>query len=202
MAEETVKMLGKLIGPDQERDAIHIAVAPVVAAHVIRPGEDVGLLEDGTAGDCDEPIGIADPFLKAPVRKGQRFWVYLYPGSITSLRHQWTHPAFEKAPETSQADSVAHAKAEITSIARDMGGDGAERGEAEDWYGPWRTMTYDRLMEAAETWLRDEDYYVQMGSESWRDGAFPTERFWNAYETVTGKRLDRDKAINFFSCSC
>jgi hypothetical protein len=46
------------------------------------------------AGPCDQPIGVVDPFLVKPVEPGQRFWLFLYPGSITGLRHVWSHPAF------------------------------------------------------------------------------------------------------------
>lgn len=90
--------LGQLITDgDRRRDAIHIAVAPVTAAHALSPGQHVGLVRaDSTelVGRCDCPIGIIDPFLQEPVAAGQRCWMFLYPGTITSLRHAWTHPAF------------------------------------------------------------------------------------------------------------
>lgn len=36
--------LGMLLDETAQRDAIHVAIAPVVAAHTLRPGEYVGLL--------------------------------------------------------------------------------------------------------------------------------------------------------------
>lgn len=93
--------LGQLIGDgDRRRDAIHIAVAPVTAAERLTPGQHVGLVEEGNpelVGPCDDNIGIVDPFLVEGVEPGQRFWLFLYPGSITGLRHVWTHPAFAAA---------------------------------------------------------------------------------------------------------
>ena len=93
--------LGQLIEDgDRRRDAIHIAVAPVTAAGRLAPGQHVGLVEEGNlelVGPCDRPIGAVDPFLAAEVEPGQRFWLFLYPGTITGLRHVWTHPAFTKA---------------------------------------------------------------------------------------------------------
>lgn len=89
--------LGQLITDgDCRRDAVHIAVAPVTAAGPLAPGQHVGLLGGGHefAGPCDRPVGIVDPFLTAGVEPGQRFWLFLYPGTVTSLRHFWTHPAF------------------------------------------------------------------------------------------------------------
>ncbi|HVK17304.1 MAG TPA: hypothetical protein VM533_10175 [Fimbriiglobus sp.] len=91
--------LGSLIDDgDRRRDAVHIAVAPVTAAGTLAPGQHVGFVSEGnleTVGVSESPIGIVDPFLREPVQKGERFWLFVYPNTITGLRHVWTHPAFQ-----------------------------------------------------------------------------------------------------------
>ena len=93
--------LGQLVSDgDRRRDAIHIAVAPVTAADRLAPGQHVGLIQEGNlelVGPCNRNIGVVDPFLAEDVEPGQRFWLFLYPGTITGLRHVWTHPAFAAA---------------------------------------------------------------------------------------------------------
>ena len=87
--------LGRLAGRSAGRDAIHVAIAPVVAAERLEPAARVGLDELGRAVGCaDGAIGIVDPFLTVPVEVGERFWLCLMPGSITALRHVWSHKAF------------------------------------------------------------------------------------------------------------
>jgi len=99
--------IGEIITNDQQRDAVHMAVAPVVAGGALLPGNHVAIRADGSAvfSAGAGTVGIVDPFLRAPVRIGQRFWLFLYPGSITSLRHDWSHPAFHgivaQAPDVS-----------------------------------------------------------------------------------------------------
>jgi hypothetical protein len=95
---QTTPLLGQPPGENDRRDAIHIAIAPVTAAGELRPGQHVGPLPDGRFGVADKPIGIVDPFLPGPVRDGQPFWLCLYPYTITSLRHVWTHPSFKPTP--------------------------------------------------------------------------------------------------------
>jgi hypothetical protein len=94
---DIIKTLGKIITSDEKRDAVHIAVAPVLAARKLYPGQRVGILPNGQAtirSDGVEEIGIVDPFLSGPVFEKQRFWLWLNPGTVTSVRHDWTHPAF------------------------------------------------------------------------------------------------------------
>ena len=98
MSQQNVPNLGRLIDGDARRDAVHIAVAPVTAGQELRPGERVGFLADGRVGAVGETIGIIDPFLTASVREGERCWLFLYPNTITSLRHVWTHPSFVAKP--------------------------------------------------------------------------------------------------------
>ena len=95
MIDQTTPTVGKLLDGTEGRDAVHFALAPVIAGQWLHPGENVGLLDDcKTAVIADDPVGIVDPFLTAEVKPGERFWLFLYPGTITSLRHVWTHNAF------------------------------------------------------------------------------------------------------------
>lgn len=96
VATDALATLGTIIGENEKRDAIHLAVEPMIAAHMLRPGDHVGLLGGGKAGHSEKPVGIADPYLTANIKPGERFWLLLYPGQVTSLRHTWTHPAFEE----------------------------------------------------------------------------------------------------------
>lgn len=74
--------LGQVI-PDSTagRDAVHVAVIPMLALRVMQPGEHL-------------TNGVVDPFLKNPVLPGQWYYLCLFPGTVTSLRHVWTHPAY------------------------------------------------------------------------------------------------------------
>ncbi len=109
MAENYQPNVGELCHEGARRDAVHFALAPVVAKYHLLPGSHVGLTEEGTAYWTDEDegsartsktIGIVDPFLEKWVKPGEKFWLFLYPGTITGLRHSWSHPAFKpKIPE-------------------------------------------------------------------------------------------------------
>jgi hypothetical protein len=75
-----------------------MAVVPATAAYLLLPGQRVCRLPDGQFGTAGEPVGIVDPFRDDVVRAGEQFWLCLFPGTVTSLRHVWTHPAFQAAP--------------------------------------------------------------------------------------------------------
>ena len=104
MKQEPV--IGQIIKGEWGRDAIHIAVAPVVATEQLNPGQRIWFVEKGNYERVcgggfftDHAIGIVDPFLTGPVNEGDRFWMFLFPRTITSLRHEWTHPAFPEEEE-------------------------------------------------------------------------------------------------------
>lgn len=90
--------LGRPPSSTDQHDAIHICIAPVIAAVNLSPGTHVRLSSDGRAAPGPKPIGITDPFRGSIAKAGQRVWLLLYPGSITSLRHDWTHPSFAAVP--------------------------------------------------------------------------------------------------------
>lgn len=96
VATDALETLGMIHFKSEGRDAIHLAVEPVEAGEDLEPGQDIGLELDGKAYAGQRPVGIVDPFLPRTVRKGERFWLVVYPRMITSLRHVWDHPAFPK----------------------------------------------------------------------------------------------------------
>ncbi len=181
---DALETLGTIIDESAGRDAIHLAVEPVIAAEKLRPGEHVGFIKGGV-GRCDKPIGIVDPFVVG-VKKGERFWLVLYPRTITSLRHVWTHPEFPdaKVPEvktTTASDTKAESIRWLESYAASI------------------PVRYDELIENAGYYLEDEEYWCQ-GSRF--DGVYLADEFWNHYQIVTGKSVPEDKRNSFFSCSC
>lgn len=95
--QDTQHSLGKLIDENAKRDAIHIAVAPVVATERLSPGQSIGLVGHGNTQVRASNVGqgIVDPFLSGAIFPGDRFYMWLTPNTITSLRHQWTHPNFD-----------------------------------------------------------------------------------------------------------
>lgn len=102
MTQQYQPNLGHLCDDTAKRDAVHIAVAPTVAPCDLLPGQHV----DATGlPDKSRAVGIVDPYHVGGIGKGQRFWLFLYPGTVTSLRHDWEHPAFV-APATAKVVPV------------------------------------------------------------------------------------------------
>lgn len=98
MVDNTTPAVGRLLSGTEGRDAIHFALAPVRAQCRLVAGEHVGVrFDDGVywaRPDWDN-VGIVDPFLREPVPAGEWCWLFLYPGTITDLRHVWRHRAFQ-----------------------------------------------------------------------------------------------------------
>lgn len=92
VSTDALETLGTIIGENEKRDAIHLAVLPVVAMHKMHAGDHVGMVDGGASSRAPSLIGIVDPFLKNAVQEGERFWLVIYPRKINSLRHVWTHP--------------------------------------------------------------------------------------------------------------
>lgn len=182
-------LLGKLAESDAQKDAIHVAIAPVTAGETLWPGQRIGV-KDGIGMASDEPCGIVDPFLTGAVYEGQRFYIVLFPGSITSLRHDWTHPQFVQELPTLQqviAGEKGQSYAQAAAIA-------------------WITRFADSIDESYEDVIHHAERYINRG-EYWIEGgrfeglSMPDE-FWGYYETATGKMAPHEDRGRFFSCSC
>lgn len=195
MSDQSKLGLGQIITTEQHRDAIHVAVAPVVAAQRIYPGDHLQLDKDGKAFGfrqrTADSIGVADPFLDSLVHEGETFWLFLYPGSITSLRHEWTHPAFTKAQPASLPPAMP------------------DKSESEKWMRAWAVanMGYDYYGDSPDKNLSEETAYANAIQAGHRNHIGPYEsarehidnEWWNHWEILTGQRGDRD---TYFSCSC
>jgi hypothetical protein len=176
--------LGQIITTPQHRDAIHIAVMPVTASEALQPGQRIGLkgYMATPAQDADTTLGIVDPFLREAVQPRQRFWMFLMPNTITSLRHDWTH----------------------SMIANDGTGVASE---SEKWLRDFAdevSADYHKMMAVAATHCEGSsrswpDYLIEGGR--WEGQSTP-EEFWTHYKNVTGKAPADDSKPGIFSCSC
>jgi len=175
---DALATLGTIIDGSAGRDAIHLAVHPVRAQVRLYPGENVGA--DGSKND---PVGIVDPFLRAPVKPGEMFWLVIYPRTITSLRHVWVHPAFPDEAEVETANRVTRKLS----------------GESEQWLREFASSNdvpdYESMMQALSR-STSNPCFNDNGN-----AAIPAE-FWEHYEAVTGISVRNDDRAEFFRCAC
>ncbi len=191
VSTDALETLGTIIGPNEKRDAIHLAVIPARAGQTLHAGESISL-KDGVATPDPKGIAIVDPFLQSSVFKGQTFWMVLRPRLITSLRHVWTHPDLPDEPVAGQGPN--HNKETSEAWLRNFC-------ETADCPG------YEATIAAALGKWSDEDgdCYGENDGEylffSGRDahGEIPPE-FWTHVEIVTGQKIANRPT--YFSCSC
>lgn len=169
---------GNVIHGSAQRDAVHVAVAPVEAAEELQPGEHIGFVnrEANTVGKStvNPKFGIVDPFLKTTVKVGQIIWAFVYPGTIRSLRHEWTHCEFAATPDK----------------------------RSELWIRNWAEahgLDYDDVMSHAQEYVKCGDYWCEGGRF---EGQYVPDEFWSHYEMVTGETVEEKDRGSFFTCSC
>ena len=182
---DALETLGKIHWRPEKRDAIHLAVEPVEALVTLRPGTRV-IVENGKARHSDwdtpEAHGIVDPFLDDPVEPGQKFWLVLFPRTIHSLRHVWTHPAFpDELPSEPEPHELEAARAAIHELAEDL------------------EISDQKLMDGAKEYLEHgtDMYFGYDLNYGW-----DMRKFWHAYSVVTGRTVPSDMSDSFFRCAC
>lgn len=200
MSKDPTKLGMPIIGP-AERDAIHVAIVPVTSDEVLYAAQHVGLVKgtlDKVTPSVAPHIGIVDPFWKGPVYPGSRFYMVLFQGSITSLRHDWTHPAFETAPVVPvKRERKAKAKIEPEIVLPIV-----DAGASPNWIRDFASsvgLSSVILMDGAASYLHCGDYLCFGGLLAGKD--VPDE-FWNHYEIVTGTIVAPENRGTFFTCSC
>lgn len=161
-----------------KRDAIHVAIAPVMAGETLARGTRIRILPEGLAfRDEDNGIGIVDPFLRtAGVAIGERFWMFVEPGTISGLRHDWHHPVIDAAE--SKDPEVIAAIAAITAFARRCG------------------KSYEDLMMDAASYAADGN---QLSDRDMEYNEYDWVVFWKLYQKATGASRVPD-GTNPYSC--
>jgi hypothetical protein len=186
VSTDALETLGQIHTRVEKRDAIHLAVEPVMAGEALTAGQHITVVDGvATAAAPSEALGIVDPFLPFGARKGQRFWFVMYPRAVHSLRHVWTHPAF---PDVELGDPKP---------------DPTPKEEAEAWlraHAEALGFAYERLMGYAQQWLWTNDYIFD-NTETYK-GVFDAEGFWSRYELVKDEPVDENAKQCFFTCSC
>ncbi len=195
VATDALKTLGTIIDDTAKRDAIHLAVIPAVAGARFAPGAHVVVYNGVSRAPLDgHGVGIVDPFLTRAVLPGERFWLVIYPRTIQSLRHVWTHPAF---PDEADAGS-------------------APEGSGDEYVPP---AIVELRKKQSEKWLRDfcdrndcPSYEVTLGLAASNDShdyllvrgdsahAELSSQFWDHVEVVLGRKLAHRPT--YFSCTC
>lgn len=192
----TGPQLGSLAPLPSYRDAVHVAVISMTAGCVLLPSERVSvkvgvdLIMRAYSTNVANSIGIVDPFLTAIVKEGELFWLVLLPNTITSLAHDWSHPAFPDVVSTHlQAKKpLTHLPSEISAIG---------------WLSEYANevgLSYEDLLNAATQYIVHEKYTV-IGHDTPDIVYAQKETFWKNFEIVTGLK-PKDTDETFISCSC
>lgn len=196
--------LGHLLHGNEERDAIHVAIFPAIAAEDMDPGSHVEIVDPAikfplvgpTRGK--NPIGIIDPFLTMQVKRDQCCYVLLYPRTVTGMRHEWSHPAFDEISRAQDAMVVEgltdDSRQWLEEFARSCG-------------SHWDGSTAD-----VESLIRVAKEYVNTGIEGFAGGDsfgaqnnFPDDNpdeFWKHFTNVTGIHVPDERKGNPFDCAC
>lgn len=186
MATKPDLKLGQKITEPQERDAIHVAVIPVRIYQYyngkgqVTPGTHVGFLHDDYVSvNSPKLVGIIDPFLdpSKELHHGDRVWLFVYPNTITSLRHDWEHPDITLKKRESLL--VDRAIATLKDIAEQV------------------EMSLPQLVELLSNYLDTGEWHTL----NFDTPDIDAEAMWDAFEVVTGRRGAQHKD-NPFSCAC
>lgn len=159
--------LGKFIDETFQRDAVHVAIAPVQATEDMAPSDKIDLIFDSTYQVMlsDEPIGLVDPYLALitdVVKKGQWFYMVLLPNTVTGMRHHWSHTSFP-------GEDKAYSEKWLMAFATECG------------------FTYNRLMDIIKEAIDNGSFTLDSNTAQY----FNDQRqdLSTHYNAVTGSRL-------------
>lgn len=166
-------LLGKRPHELGDKDAIHVAIVAVRAGSLIVPGQRCGMNEHREAVPDDKGPGVADPFLKGNVTRGQPFWLLLDQDSVPNVRHEWEHPSVDFSPPAREVKL----NRTLEECAESLG------------------VTYEQLMAAASRLVDDDEQTKYPGTLSevgLQDAleSLDTYDLWSEWADETGHKFE------------
>ncbi len=195
---DPIQTIGTVLKPkgDYERDAIHIAIMPVIVEEdYASPGDEVKFAPDSkdtvrrVTNYGEKGIGIIDPYIHrhGAIRKGDKVWLFLHPNSVTGMRHHWKHPGIDdRKIVTNQSELWLHNFADRYGMNFDDMIRIAKEGlDTDEGGGDWITANAVDVHSAKD--LDDGDY----------------DLFWTHMEAFTNLKFDeKHRSRVGWSCSC
>lgn len=178
--DDAIETLGRdYLSDDAKKDAVHVAVAPVIPNADMEPGTKVVFVKPGDTANVrradkgELPVGVIDPFKLSRAMKGWHCWMLLMPRSIVGLRHEWSHPAFG----------------------------GTTDSESERWLREFASKYeygYDDLV--AEAVSGEGSFF---GTDIDYPDFYADSDFWHHIEVVSGEKLSKEhRESASYSCAC
>lgn len=164
-------LLGKTPEELGTKDAIHTAIVSVRAGAPMEPGQKCGMNADREAVPNPKGCGVADPFRKKTILRGESFWMLLNQDEVPNVRHVWEHPSVDFTPPTVEAKL----NRTIQATAKYFG------------------VTYDQLMKAANYVVENnkpapypgEKVLSELSDKYCSDAYFDRYDFWSAWASET-----------------
>lgn len=201
-------MLNKPPTKNDTRDAIHIAIIPLIAGEDFWHKDPVRLGSDKTKGYCGaygSCIGIVNPWRKGPVKKGELFWCVLNPDTVTGMKHYWQHPDF---PNEVTIESLTEEISVESIIEKPMNEQSEEehliwlKTFADEW-----NFDLNELIFNAKSTDQENDWrcVVAQGHDLHSIGDLGNDYhlFWDHLEGYLNKKFDKEHRDGMnWSCSC
>ena len=190
--------LGTVPTEKDSRDAIHVAVLPVIAKGNLHPGQFIEVYTKDkkhyarvAVQSQNSTHGICDPFRTGVIYDGVFFWAIMLPGTITDMRHHWTHACIEE-----EQDIVEH------RIEH-------EAGVAEAWMRDFADdigLSYEQVLIAGDHYSEGEIWGGYTFDHDTPDRCYEDAGlYWGAWSAIRGKPIPEDEKEDPsppFSCAC
>jgi hypothetical protein len=175
-------LLGKEPEVLGDKDAVHVAMVACRAGVLIQPGQRCGLNNKKELVPNPKGPGIADPFRKTPILRGEKVWLLMNQDEIPNVQHTWEHPTVDFSPPSIEASK----NATIGSVA--------------EYYG----VSYEQVMKAAQHVVKN-DTPAKFPNKDWdekfeiafSEGDIDSYDFWYEWANETGHEFD-----NYGSACC